>query len=516
MGPPPTPTPLPSPVSGAVPDEPVVAVPTGHLYERRLIEKHVAAQGNDPVTGARLTPADLLPVAASAAVKPRPSPATSVPGLLGLFHNEWDALMLETHTLRGALADARTELAHALYQHDAALRVIARLVRERDAARDAYEARGVAGGGGVEAPAGKRARAGDGAPAAAAAPPPPSGLPAAVTDAMTELSGTLSRGRKKREAPARCWPVDAVKSVALSSSHALHKTRTPGVLALAAAPGGLLASGGADGGVALWDAAAARVAATLAAHKGAVRGVAWVTPGALLASAGADGAARLWSAAAGGEWADAGSLTASDPANALAGIAIHPSAAFAVTAAASGGWTFFDVATRTALASVDDAPAGGYSSLAYHPDGVILGAGTQRGAVRVWESRTQKAVATFDGHGAAVSSLAFSENGYHAAAAAGDGGAKVWDLRKLKAVATFAGPAGGGAAAVAFDPAGALLAVAGPGGVEIRGAKQAFEPLAAHADGRKGALSVAWAPEGDALWAGGGDHNVRLYKGAAE
>ena len=516
MGPPPTPTPLPSPVSGAVPDEPVVAVPTGHLYERRLIEKHVAAQGNDPVTGARLTPADLLPVAASAAVKPRPSPATSVPGLLGLFHNEWDALMLETHTLRGALADARTELAHALYQHDAALRVIARLVRERDAARDAYEARGVAGGGGVEAPAGQRARAGDGAPAAAAAPPPPSGLPAAVTDAMTELSGTLSRGRKKREAPARCWPVDAVKSVALSSSHALHKTRTPGVLALAAAPGGLLASGGADGGVALWDAAAARVAATLAAHKGAVRGVAWVTPGALLASAGADGAARLWSAAAGGEWADAGSLTASDPANALAGIAIHPSAAFAVTAAASGGWTFFDVATRTALASVDDAPAGGYSSLAYHPDGVILGAGTQRGAVRVWESRTQKAVATFDGHGAAVSSLAFSENGYHAAAAAGDGGAKVWDLRKLKAVATFAGPAGGGAAAVAFDPAGALLAVAGPGGVEIRGAKQAFEPLAAHADGRKGALSVAWAPEGDALWAGGGDHNVRLYKGAAE
>ena len=41
-------------------------------------------------------------------IRPRPTAATSVPGLLALFQNEWDALMLETHTLKEHLAATRT------------------------------------------------------------------------------------------------------------------------------------------------------------------------------------------------------------------------------------------------------------------------------------------------------------------------------------------------------------------------------------------------------------------------
>ena len=82
-----------------------------------------------------LRPEDLIPLKLSATVRPRPPTASSVPGLLSLLQNEWDAVMLETFQLKKHLETVRQELAHALYKHDAACRVIARLIKERNEAK---------------------------------------------------------------------------------------------------------------------------------------------------------------------------------------------------------------------------------------------------------------------------------------------------------------------------------------------------------------------------------------------
>jgi pre-mRNA-processing factor 19 len=106
------------------------------VYEKRLIEDYIKEHGTDPVNGEELTVDDLLDIKSARTVHPRPPTFTSIPSLLSAFQNEWDTLMLESYTLKQQLAQTRQELSTALYQHDAATRVIARLTRERDESRD--------------------------------------------------------------------------------------------------------------------------------------------------------------------------------------------------------------------------------------------------------------------------------------------------------------------------------------------------------------------------------------------
>lgn len=120
--------------------------PPGAIYEKRLIEQYVEKNGTEPETNEALTAEDLIPLKTSRVVRPRPPTLTSIPALLAAFQNEWDSVALGTRTLMEELARTREELSTALYQNDAAKRVIARLTRERDEARDALSKVTVSGG----------------------------------------------------------------------------------------------------------------------------------------------------------------------------------------------------------------------------------------------------------------------------------------------------------------------------------------------------------------------------------
>jgi pre-mRNA-processing factor 19 len=49
-------------LSGNPLEDPVVSTKTGHVFERRVIEKHIENTGQCPITGVDLEKKDLLPL----------------------------------------------------------------------------------------------------------------------------------------------------------------------------------------------------------------------------------------------------------------------------------------------------------------------------------------------------------------------------------------------------------------------------------------------------------------------
>lgn len=332
-------------ISGVAPEHPVVSKLSGHVFEQSVVEKYIESTGKCPVTGEPLEAGDLLPLKSSSAVKPRPVAAASIPGMLTLFQNEWDALMLETYTLKQQLETVRQELGHALYQHDAACRVIARLVKERDDARAALaEARAGAlppapAQPAAAAPPTASAAAGGGGAMDVEAVPPAAGLSAELSAKFDATAKGLSKGRKKRQMAAGYADAQAIAGYALlgASTPAAH---AGGVVCLDAhATERVLASGGADGRLVLatCDGSYASVQ-QVEAHAARVTSVCLHPSRPLVLSSAADGSARV-SSTAGGAAVDLARVHKAS----VNSCTLHASGEYCVTASDDRSWALFDL-----------------------------------------------------------------------------------------------------------------------------------------------------------------------------
>jgi len=477
-------------ISGTQPDEPVVSKVSGHVFEKRLITKYLETHNNTcPVTNQTLTIDDLIEVKVNRTVPPRPATATSIPAMLMMFQNEWDAVMFETYSLKQQLENVRQELAHSLYQHDAACRVIARLIKERDEAKRIVENLKAVPSGPQTVPTGEGMEV-------------ESGLPESVKSAMIATSKELSKDRKSRQPSAELATADAIKSYNVINTVKCHSPSNPGIQCIDVKNKQIL-TGGTDGVVILCNSDTKKFAAEVKAHSKKVTDVMFHPTSDLLFSCSSDKTAKMWHAE-GNTYKSAFTATHNGE---VVSCSLQPTGSYWVTGSADSTWAFHDIENATTLASVPCDAA--VTTLEFHPDGLLMGVGDEHSVVKMWEVNSQKSVAVFEGHKGKIVDIAFSENGYYVCSVAEDNRVKLWDLRKLKDLHTIELPDNFKATSLQFDYSGTYLAVSGEHVRVFMG--KTLHHVASFEGHSKPISEVKWGVDAKFLACAGMDNLVKIF-----
>jgi len=493
-------------ISGTPPEEPVFSPKTGHVYEKRLITKNIEASGKCPVTKEELSKEDLVDMKANKAVRPRPASATSIPGMLSLFQSEWDALMTETYELKTHLDTTRKQLSHALYQHDAACRVIARLLKERDQARAQV--------GQLQDQLANSVPSAGGGPAAEA-DQAEIGLTPELLGRMQELAKGLSKTRKKKEHPGLAAVAD-VQRMACTDNFSPHQSTAPGILCLdmLKTDNSRVVTGGVDSQVILFDAAKGKMAQKLLGHSKKVVSVAWhPNKDGVVLSASQDATCRVWACSDQADWRapySCAHVVRKHQAE-VSELGVHPLGELFLTASRDKSWALHDLNTGRCIRHTKDLTSG-YGCMKFHPDGLILAGGTEEKTVAVWDIKDQVTVATLTGHEGDVTALSFSENGYYLATASQDGTVKLWDLRKPLNIQTLK-VSDGPVSSVKFDSTGQYLAV-GADTVQIFNfeTKSSLGATVELKDHSGSVTGICWGQHAKSAASVSMDRTLRLYK----
>jgi pre-mRNA-processing factor 19 len=502
-------------ISGVLTENPVISVKSGLLFEKCLIEKLIDENGRCPITNEKLSHNDLISLRINKKIRPRIAPAASIPSLLGLFHNEWDSLMLENHQLRQELILNRQELAHAIYQHDAACRVIARLIQERNEARDAFKLYCDK----------TKSSTGDSSGKAHFFDPKVQFLseisslavPNSTIDDMLKKSLCLSSSRKKKKMqPTLATPEDIMKYEA--SFFDLPKVRN-GIASIDVATEHeeVIAIGGNNGQILLFDRTQHRVLTVCSHSNSTLTSVKFGNSSQTFVSASLDGSVKLW------HHDNASSYVSTTFAhdNGVVKSFIHPMKEHIISVCEKAQWCLWDYAEEKIVGCISEKiPRKKYTASELHPDGLILGIGTNDAVIQLFDYRVAgMEVARFPKSSSSdytneIKDLDFNQNGY-SMASLDKTHARIWDLRKSSCVWSHCLHEPGMYTTSVFDHSGRFLALGGSS-LEIYDAKQSHSGCphvkTCFNTRYKQIQSIKFGTNASHLAAGGDNNILTIYK----
>ncbi|MGH8906520.1 MAG: cytochrome D1 domain-containing protein [Egibacteraceae bacterium] len=267
--------------------------------------------------------------------------------------------------------------------------------------------------------------------------------------------------------------------------------------------GRLLATGGGEGAVILWDAAQRTRLDTLTGHTDRVSSVAFSPDGRVLATGGGNGEVLLWDVA---QRTQLDTLTGHT--SVVVSIAFSPDGRTLAAAGADGTVIIWDMARTAPALTVRVGEA--VTSAAFSADGRVLATGAGNGEVVLWDVTQRAQLATLTGHTSAVNSAAFSADGRTLATGDVGGGVILWDVAQRTQLDTLTGHTDR-VSSVGFSADGRILATGGGNGEVLLwdvAQRARLDTLTGHTDR---VLSVAFSPDGRTLATGGGNGEAILW-----
>jgi len=377
----------------------VVVTPSGYLCLKRLILAKLTENGGmDPFSdsGRPLSEDDLVALQFSKNrpnMPPPPSSVSTFSGTLQQLGKEYDAVVLELFDTRKALQETRQELSHALYQNDAAIRVVARLSQERDQARQETERFQVmAEAAGMTLALPEAAANGDDEPPSKKKPrleesadfPLTSDIPSIDLDAMLTTWEKLHQERRSKPKSTYVLP----ESWSTSNSQSWHKSTCRGITAMVQYQK-FICSAGKDKSIIIYDTEGQVVVASMS-PKSLVESLD------IMPKDGSDGGDLLVMAAVGSELRVYDSSTEDvlgkcDLGDDIVSVSAHPTGRHCFAATKSGklaivrveGSLVQHIGTMAAEDGIE------YTTGAMHPDGLLYAAGTSQGQVLIWDIKNK-------------------------------------------------------------------------------------------------------------------------------
>jgi len=310
----------------------------------------------------------------------------------------------------------------------------------------------------------------------------------------------VTPGRLPDALPA---PEDVVMSQAAVLAHTSGTIR-----ALDFSPrGGVLATGGGDTLVHLWDTNTDTQTGTFNAG-GVINDIRYSPDGSLIAVSTESGAVTVYTV-------DSASVMATWAAHSVPtrGVAFSPDGSRLVTTSEDQTAVVWDVAAQAPVLTLTG-HGGHVLDADYSPDGAHIVTSGRDGSVRLWDAASGGQLQIMNGHTNEVRSVTFSPDGTLIASGSADGTIRLWDAQSGAALATFAA-ANNWIWSVEFSPDGSLV-VAGDRDNTATVWDTANGTLLATLTGHTGwVIAVAFSPDGSLVATGSGDGTARLWDTSA-